>query len=213
MLSKKKLLQKSTLYAILDPEFLGKRDIEEAVEDALRGGADIIQYRDKQANDLLFIQNASRIRYIVTRHGGIFIINDRVPIAKEVDADGVHIGAGDLAPQEARTMLGPDRIIGLTTHSLAEIERAPLDCIDYISVGPVFLTKTKPSLEPLGIKEITNIISFISLPFFIIGGITVDNLEALLDVGATRIAVIGAIFGQENIRQAASALKQKLSGN
>lgn len=165
MISKKELLQKSRLYAIIDPEVLGAKDIAEAVKETLRGGADIIQYRDKKASDALFKENALLIKRIAKDRTNIFLINDRVELAREIDADGVHIGLSDMDPFSTREMLGPDKIIGLTTHCLAEINAAPTECTDYIAIGPIFSTKTKPDLEPLGIEEVTKIIPFISLPF------------------------------------------------
>ena len=160
------------------------------------GGARLIQLRDKQASSARFFREAAECMAYAREHGVRVIINDRVDIARIVGADGVHLGQDDLPAQEARRILGPDSIIGLSTHSLAQAREAQRDPVDYIAIGPVFGTATKSDPDPevgiIGVEAVRSVIGDMIL--VAIGGIEESNISAVLQAGANSAAIIGGIL-------------------
>ena len=198
------------LYVIVDRNASARRDLIYVAKEAIVGGADMIQLRDKDATvkDLIMLGRA--LRKLTYKSGVLFIVNDRTDIAKAVDADGVHLGQDDLPIKIARSILGKHKIIGLSTHSISQAEEAQKKGADYIGVGPIFATPTKPEYKTVGVDLIRKVKDKIKIPFVAIGGINESNLDRVLTAGASRIAVIRAVCGAEDIRRAARNLKERL---
>jgi thiamine-phosphate pyrophosphorylase len=181
-------------------------------EAALAGGADMIQLRDKTGSLRDLLPQAHAIRALCQRHGALFIVNDRVDLALAVDADGAHVGQEDLPPAAARRLLGPKRLLGVSTHDVAQA-RAAVDLgADYIGFGPMFVTGTKDTgytpRGPAGLREVR---AAVTLPILAIGGITLDNVAAVMTAGATAPAVISAVVGAPDIAAAAAAFRQRVA--
>jgi thiamine-phosphate pyrophosphorylase len=191
-------LQVSGLYLITDRKMSGK-DHEDFTDLALNGGARIIQLREKEMskNDLLRV--ALNLREKTERYNAMFIINDHVDIAKASNADGVHLGQEDSPLEDARKILGPDKIIGVSTHNIKEALEAQLRGADYIGLGPIFRTETKNTRIPLGTDIIREVKKEVNIPIVVIGGINLDNLNEVIEAGADAIAVISAIAGSKDI--------------
>ncbi len=180
-------------------------------EAALRGGADLIQWRDKNSTDRDFLALARMLRAMTHRHRKLFIVNDRVSIAQLVQADGVHVGHEDLPVQEVRRLVGESMLIGRSTHSLQEAKAAQTAGADYIGVGPVFATPTKPTYPVVGIELIQQVNSAIQIPWVAIGGIDLQTLPLVLSAGARGIAVVRALAGVPDPEKAARTLKTHMS--
>ncbi len=154
-----------------------------------------------------FIETASAINDNCKKVGATFIVNDRVDAAIAVGADGVHLGQDDFPLCEARRLLGMDKIIGVSTHSMEEALSAESGGADYIGFGPVFQTDTKKdALDPRGLSELNGIARHISIPVIAIGGINMDNLQSMIDSRVDGVAIISAVAGSENIAQTSSRL-------
>ncbi len=188
---KKKLLKKSHLYVIVD------EDIDSAKK-VIAHGADIVQLRIKNKSDKFILQKARQLRKFTKKHNVLFLINDRIDIAKLTDADGVHLGQEDTSIEAARKFLGTKYIIGTSTHSLNEAKKSLLQKPDYIAIGSIFKTATKPHLRPLGIGRALKIIDHTTIPYFVIGGINLRNINALTRRGINRIALYKAIIKTKN---------------
>jgi thiamine-phosphate pyrophosphorylase len=189
--------------------------LEAVVEAALQGGVRLLQYRAKAdargvdgalLDDQARLQQARALRDLTARHGALFIVNDRIDLALAVEADGVHLGQGDLPPAIARRLLGPERLIGRSTHCLSQLQQAVADGCDYVGVGPVHATPTKPGREPVGLDYVHQAAAASPIPFFAIGGIDAGNLGAVRTAGATRVAVVRAITEAADPRRAAADL-------
>jgi len=182
------LLEKSGLYVIIDKEVWRRRPkfSDTKIKDL---PVDIIQLRDKISDKETVLKDALRLRRALSNTGIIFIINDYLDIARLIDSDGVHLGQDDLPIGIARRLLGKDKIIGVSCHSLKQAKSAEVQGADYISIGPVFSTPTKPEYKPVGLGLIREISQKIKIPFFAVGGINEKNIGKVLDAGAKRIAV------------------------
>jgi thiamine-phosphate pyrophosphorylase len=198
------------LYVLTDHILSRGRLNVEVIKAAIAGGADAIQLRDKGFTAKRLIQEALILRDI-TREGGVpFIVNDRVDVALAADADGVHLGQGDLPISWARRLLGKHKIIGVSTHSVEEAVQAEKDGADYISIGSVFPTTTKSDARPLaGLELITDIKRNVNIPVVAIGGIKEENVAQVGEAGADCIAVISAVVSATDIKQAAKNLREK----
>ena len=199
------------LYVIIDRKASGKDPLTTARE-AIRGGADIIQYRDKEATAMEMISWGIKLRKLASEKNVTFIINDRTDVALAVGADGVHLGQDDLPIGIARKIL-KNKLVGISTHSLAQAIKAEKDGADYIGVGPVYSTPTKPDYPAVGLKLIKEVSRMIKIPFVAIGGINYDNIDGVLTAGAKRVAVVRAIVGAGDIRLAAQRIKERLLEN
>ena len=167
------------------------------VEASLQGGLSIVQYREKSADDMTRLQIAQQLKALCQQYGALFIINDRVDLALAVDADGVHLGQQDLPIATARQLLGSHYIIGRSTTNPQEMQRAIAEGADYIGVGPVYATPTKPGKAPAGLEYVRHAAAHAKVPWFAIGGIDTNNLHEVLDAGAERVAVVRAIMSAE----------------
>lgn len=175
---------------------------------ALRGGVDIVQLRMKRASDREILAAARRCREICAEHEALFVLNDRPDLAVEADADGVHVGQDDVSVAMARGAVGSQRIVGLSTHSPAQIDGAR--GVDYIAVGPVHQTPTKPGRPAVGLELVTYAAHRAAVPFFAIGGINLDNVAAVRDARAQRIAVVRALTEADDPEAAARGLRAAL---
>lgn len=195
-------LDEARLYLVHD----GNLEIAEA---GLRGGVDVLQLRVKDTPDDLLLERARALRQLCTVHGALFIVNDSARLAVEAGADGVHVGQDDLSVAEARRIVGADRIVGLSTHSAEQIAAAR--GVDYIAVGPVFATPTKPGRPAVGLELVRIAAQTATVPWFAIGGIDAGNVDDVTAAGATRIAVVRAIAGAPDAERAARALRDRLA--
>jgi thiamine-phosphate pyrophosphorylase len=198
------------LYVIVDRAACGRRDILKVANDAVNGGADIIQLRDKNATTLELIKVARQMMIIAHRKHVPLIINDRADVAYAVDADGVHLGQDDLPLKVARAILGRRKTIGISTHNIRQALQAQRDGADYIGVGPVYQTPTKPGYKPAGLKLVGEVAARIKIPFVAIGGIDPNTVHYALRAGATRVAVVRAVTGARDVKAAARRLKRML---
>jgi thiamine-phosphate pyrophosphorylase len=208
MKSKKRLLRSSRLYAIFDEGASDEEEILRAAAGALKGGADIIQLRSKSHQPKTLIRLASRMGRLAKRYGAPFIVNDHVELALAADADGCHIGQGDINLSLARRLLGR-KMIGVSCSNMKEAAAAERQDADYLGIGPVFRTPIKRGKTPRGVPFLKRM-KRLKVPFFAIGGITMKNIYLLRKAGIRRVAVIRAISGSRDSRRAASALKEAL---
>ena len=194
-------LAQTRLYLVVDL----RPELEQVVEAALQGGVDIVQLREKAAPDAEVVAAARSLAELCRRHGALFIVNDRPDLAVSSDADGVHVGQEDVPVPEARAAVGPDRLIGVSTHSPDQIERA--DGADYISIGPIWETPTKLGRAGVGLELVRFGAERARLPFFAIGGIDERTAPEVAAAGATKIAVVRAIADAVDPRAAARRLR------
>lgn len=187
-------LQQAHLYLVTAPV----ANLFTAVEAALKGGAPLVQYRDKDTDDLIRWQNAQKLCQLCHDYGALFIVNDRIDLALAVDADGVHLGQQDLPFAWARQLLGPTKLIGRSTTNPEQLDRAIQEGADYIGVGPVFATPTKPDRAAAGLDYVKYAAAHAPMPWFAIGGIDPTNFATVLGAGATRVAIVRAIMQAED---------------
>lgn len=202
---------KLSLYVITDEKLLEGKDIAKAVEEAILGGADIIQYRAKNKSSREMYQEATQIKKICAKYNKPLIINDRVDIALAVDADGVHVGQDDLDVEVVRRLIGFDKILGLSTKNIEQVQEANKLPVDYIGFGSIFPTGTKEDAQLAGLEQLKKALEISIQPVVAIGGINEDNLQFVLDTGCENVAVVSAVFKDENIKQNTKRLKEILS--
>ena len=178
---------------------------------ALRGGADLIQLRDKTLDDAGLIEAAKAFRAAVDERGALFILNDRPDLVEACRADGVHVGQDDQTPAQARAAVGPDRIVGRSTHAPSQADAADADPdVDYLAVGPVHTTPTKPGRPAAGLDYVAYAARTVSTPWFAIGGLDAATLPAAVEAGARRAVVVRAITEAEDPEAAARELRELL---
>jgi thiamine-phosphate pyrophosphorylase len=177
-----------------------------AVRGALAGGVGIVQLREKELPERRLIELGRRVREWTREANALYIMNDRADLAVVTDADGVHVGQDELSVKEARRIVGPQRLVGVSTHTIEQVRRAVLDGADYIGVGPVFPSSTKAFESLAGLELVREVAAEISLPWFAIGGINTENVNLVVESGAKRIAVSGAILGAKDPEVAARDL-------
>jgi thiamine-phosphate pyrophosphorylase len=200
------------LYGITDERFHPGREMITVMEEALRGGVDIMQLRDKTSSKRLILEKAKALRELTQRYGALFIVNDHIDIAIASEADGVHLGQDDLPLEEARRILGADKIIGISTHRIEEAREAEQGGADYIGVGPVYPTKTKTDVvAPVTLSYVRQAASEIRIPFVAIGGIKLHNVDEVLEAGATRICAVSEIVGSTDVVGMCQAFLQRMS--
>lgn len=205
-LSRRKLCRSWKLYAITCPEQLAGRDPQKVVEEAILGGADVIQLRDKKADERQLLRQAKELLVITRKHGVPLIVNDHIRIAKESGADGVHLGQEDGPLADARKILGESALIGRSTHSPEQAIAAEQEGFDYVGVGPVYPTPTKPGRAATGLDLIRFASEKLEVPYVAIGGIDLSNLAEVVEAGAIRIAFVRALTGQPKPEEAAKKL-------
>lgn len=199
-------MRESRLLLILDTAMIKEGRILSVAETAIKSGVSFIQLRDKISDDRALLGKARALRSLTVDNGCVLIINDRVDIALAAGADGVHIGQDDLPINHARAILGDERIIGVSTHTINQAIAAQAEGADYIGVGPVFKTSTKPGLEAIGLDIVLRVAEEIDIPAFFIGGINASNIEEINARGGRRVAVASAILKSEDIVTALTAV-------
>ncbi|HEY1859813.1 MAG TPA: thiamine phosphate synthase [Gemmataceae bacterium] len=181
------------------------------IQEAAAGGASIFQLREKGWEDRRLLERAREVRRWTRKEGVSFILNDRPDLARLVEADGVHLGQDDLPVKEARRILGPDALIGVSTHNLSQVRQAILDGADYLGVGPAFPSKTKAFDGLAGLEFVRQALAETTLPAFVIGGVNRDTIDAAVKAGARRVAVSAAICQADNPQAEAAALLRRLT--
>lgn len=205
-MNRRERLRRARLYVVTGV----RRDLAEFLEEILSAGVDIVQLREKEAEAGDLIRWGQTFRRAADRHGALFILNDRPDVALALGADGVHLGQDDLPPATARAILGPDAIIGMSTHAPAQWDNAPSQA-DYLCAGPVWETPTKPGRPAAGLDYIRHAAkSGEGRPWFAIGGIDGGNLPQVIDAGASRIGVVRAVTEAADTATAVSSLVQRL---
>ena len=192
-------LEDARLCLITDPGTDNDGDqLVHHVKAALQSGVSLVQYRRKHGSDGLRLQEAQQLAQLCQEHKALFIVNDRIDLALLVNADGVHLGQEDLPHHEARRLLGSAKLIGRSTHQLAQLHEAQEQGADYVGVGPVFATATKADRQPAGLNWVKEACATAHIPWFAIGGITAKTLPEVREAGASRVAVVGAIMASED---------------
>lgn len=205
-------LQNRKLYLVTNSDgFASDGEFLDAVGAALAGGVDIVQLREKNSGAKRIIELGKRIRELCSMFGALFIVNDRVDIASIVEADGVHLGQDDLDLKYAREILGKTAIIGISTHEPAHAKAAIANGADYIGVGPVFTTPTKPGRPAAGLDYLKWAGENVEIPFFAIGGIDETNISQVISNGAKKIAVVRAIINSKDPKSSAQNFLNKLN--
>jgi thiamine-phosphate pyrophosphorylase len=201
------------LYAIIDPAQTDGRSPIDVAAALLAAGVQLIQIRDKHASSGEFCESAMRVGECVRNAGGIFIVNDRADVALAVDADGVHVGQDDLPVASARALLGSAKIIGYSTHVLAQVWDADSSTADYVAFGPIFPTVSKKNPGPVvGLDGLRRARQATRKPLVAIGGITLENARAVIEAGADSVAVIRGLVGAPDITRRAEEFLEKVSG-
>ncbi|HWF73450.1 MAG TPA: thiamine phosphate synthase [Solirubrobacteraceae bacterium] len=181
------------------------------LERALRGGVDIVQLRMKGAGEKEILGAGEVYARLCAEHGALFVLNDRPDLAAELGADGVHVGQDDASVESARALVGPDRLVGLSTHTPAQVDAAT--GVDYIGVGPVHATPTKPGRPAVGLALVRHAAAHATVPFFAIGGIDAAGAAEVRAAGGRRIAVVRALTEAEDPASAARALRAAIEAD
>lgn len=196
-----------TLYAVTDRSWLGERTLAQVVEQVLRGGATFLQLREKELDRAAFLAEAKELKSLTAKYRVPFVINDNIDIALESDADGVHLGQTDLMGRDARALIGPDKILGITANTVELAVAAEKAGADYIGAGAVFGTTTKQNAKNLSLDTLRDICRAVTIPVVAIGGINGENLPRLAGTGAAGAAVVSALFAQKDPEEAARRLR------
>ena len=183
-------------------------DLEGFLDACVEGGVDLVQLREKRLDARPLLAVARRARRVCHDHGVPFILNDRPDLAAEAEADGVHVGQDDVPPALARRVLGPDAIVGLSTHAPAELDAAATEPVDYVSAGPVSPTPTKPGRPGTGLAYLSLAAATSAHPFFVTGGVTPETVGPMLAAGARRFVVVRWLTEADEPRVAARALRR-----
>ena len=202
----------SGLYVILDPSVRPNQPLVNVLRGAAQGGARIFQYRNKTGSMKEAYPEALSLRKTAAELGVLFIVNDRCDLAMAVDADGVHLGQHDLPYAEARKLLGPEKLIGLSTHNADQVREAAQFNPDYIGYGPIFKPVSKQDHEPVvGLDGLRTMRALTTVPVFAIGGIHLDQVRSVIQAGADGIAVISAVLHAPDVKQAVEDLIAQIS--
>ena len=218
---KKKLAESLSLYALTDCRWTkrcgGKFALDEQVEMSIKGGATMIQYREKALDEKLsdeeldfYKKEAKSVQSVCKKYGVPFIVNDDVEFAKELEADGIHVGQYDMALQDVRKLLAPDKIIGVSAQTVEQAVEAEKNGADYLGVGAVFPTGSKDDAVDVSLEVLGQICKEVKIPVVAIGGITEENVHELSESGICGIAVISAIFSKPDVEKASAALLEKV---
>ncbi len=202
-----------SLYLVTDSGLSCGRSHEEVVACAIRGGATIVQLREKDCCTRDMIEMARRLVAVCRSHKVPLIVNDRIDVALAADADGVHVGQDDMPVPLARKLIGPDRILGVTAHTVQEALKAIEEGADYIGASPIFATATKADAgEPIGLEGLREICRACRVPVVGISGINGSNAQRVIRAGAAGVAVVSAVVSADNIERAARDLANLVSG-
>jgi thiamine-phosphate pyrophosphorylase len=186
------------------------RALPDLIRAAVAGGVDVVQLREKHLPDDELVAVAKALQALCERIGALLIVNDRPLVAREAGAAGAHVGQDDMPVGQVRELVGPEMLVGLSTHARAEIDAREAQMADYIAVGPVHETPTKPGRPAVGLDLVRYAAARAPRPFFAIGGLDADNLSEVLDAGARRAVVLRAIAGADDPEQAARELRAQI---
>ena len=195
------------LYAVTDRHWLEGRKLIDVVKESLDGGVTMVQLREKSLDEGKFLEEAKELQALCRERHIPFIVNDNVDIAKAMDADGVHVGQDDMAALDARAKLGPDKLIGVSAHTVEEALLAEKQGADYLGVGAVFPTSSKSDVGEMSYETLKAICKAVSIPVVAIGGISGENVGKLAGSGICGVAVISAIYAAKDVKAAAADLK------
>lgn len=205
-------LARSRFYAILDLSYLGSQDPVQVVKEMTAGGVDVIQLRGKKATEKELVAISEKILAPIADAGVLFILNDHPTLAAEIGTDGVHIGQDDGGIPWAWSQLASDQLLGVSTHSVQQATETAAEEPDYIGVGPIFATPTKPDYVPVGLELIGQVKAAVKLPQFCIGGVNLDTLPQVLAAGAERVVMVSAILQSGNILDYCQRVRALLDG-
>ncbi len=189
------------------------RELPTLLREAVAGGVDVVQLREKRVPEEELASIASAARELCERLGALLIVNDRPWVAREARADGVHVGQDDIPATEVRELVGPEMLIGVSTHSPEQIDAIDASVVDYIGVGPIHETPTKPGRTAVGPELIRYAAAHAPVPFFAIGGLNVDNLDDALAAGARRVCVLRAIAEAAEPERAARSIRARIDAH
>lgn len=192
-------LSECRLYGILDLGYVERFDAVCIVEQMIEGGVDLIQLRGKAKPVGELVDLAAELHELTEKSSTPLIVNDYAEIANRVSVEGVHVGQDDDAIKIVRQKVARDILVGKSTHSLEQARAAQREGADYIGFGPIFATPTKPDYAPIGLGDIRHVYAEVSLPIFCIGGINIDNLQAVIDAGAKRVVMVSALLKAHSI--------------
>lgn len=198
------------LYAITDNRLLKDKSMKEAVKEAMDGGITFLQLRDKMLGYEELRAEALELKELCKAVGIPFVINDYVELAREIDADGVHVGQSDMGICEARKILGKDKIIGASARTVEDALKAESQGADYLGVGAMFSTSTKLDTKHVDYETLKAICEAVRIPVVAIGGVSIDNISDLEGSGISGAACVSAIFGEDNIEETAKKLREKI---
>lgn len=209
---KKYLLKDKKLYLVTNSDnFDSDSEFLDRVALAIKSGVDIVQLREKNKPASKIIEYGKIIRQLTSEYGALFIVNDRVDLAQILNADGVHLGQDDIDILSARKILGEKMIIGISTHKPQDAIEAMKNGADYIGVGPIYKTPTKPNREAAGLDYLKWAVDNVDIPFYAIGSIDLNTIDEVVEYGTKRVALVRAIMNSDNIEETARILKSKLS--
>ncbi|MBC8276083.1 MAG: thiamine phosphate synthase [Chloroflexi bacterium] len=210
LMRQQKIKQLTGLYVVIDTQILGPKSEADAARKAIRGGAKVIQLRDKQHGKGELLTIAKKLKDLCHKSKALFIMNDYLDIAIAAEADGIHIGQDDLPLSAVRKELPIDKVIGLSTNTLAQAQKAEAEGADYVAVGSVFPSPTKPSATVVGLEGLRQTRQTISIPVVAIGGISKENIGEVMSYGADSAAVISAVLAQKDIESATRQLVKEI---
>jgi thiamine-phosphate pyrophosphorylase len=199
LLDRQTRLQRAQLYAILDTGYVTPDRLLSMAESLVQGGVDLLQFRAKHMPLSEIVRLGQELRAIIPAAGPLFILNDHPGLVEDIGADGVHVGQDDLSVATAREQAGAECLVGKSTHSLAQAIGAEREGADYIGVGPIFATPTKPDYAPVGLELIGQVRAVVKVPQFCIGGINEATLPSVLAAGARRVVIVSALLQSEDI--------------
>jgi thiamine-phosphate pyrophosphorylase len=203
-------LQTARLYAILDTGYVAPDQILSIAEKLVQAGVDLLQFRAKQMPLSEIVRIGQELRSIIPATGPLFILNDHPGLVEDIGADGVHVGQEDLSVDTAREQAGVERLVGKSTHSLAQARAAEREGADYIGVGPIFATPTKPDYPPVGLDLIGQVRADVHVPQFCIGGINEETLPSVVAAGARRVVIVSALLRSDDIAEYCARVREAL---
>ena len=204
-------LSRSRLYGILDLGYVEIGDARKVAEALINGGVDLLQLRAKNHSSAEIEKLAGELHPVLSERGVPLIINDHPQVARNIQADGVHLGQDDLPIAEARKIVGPECAVGKSTHSIDQAIRACDEGADYIGFGPVFATPTKPDYPPIGLDDIAKVHESVRIPIFCIGGIKLDNLPKVIEAGARRVVIVSGLLQAKDTVAYGRSVKELLN--
>jgi thiamine-phosphate pyrophosphorylase len=203
-------LARARLYAIVDTGYVEPDRVPFVTEHLVLGGVDLIQLRAKKLPLAAILELGKKMRVVIPSDGPLFILNDHPELVAEIGADGIHVGQDDLSVDEARTRAGAETLVGKSTHSLNQALAAEKEGADYIGVGPIYATPTKPDYVPVGPALIGQVSSAVRVPQFCIGGINEQTLPEVLAAGARRVVIVSALLQSEDIPAYCQRVREQL---